>query len=379
MTQALAGPFSTMLLADMGADVVKVERPRGDMSRHSNPYAEDDQERAFGGYFASVNRNKRSIVLDLEQEADRDIFLRLVPRYDAVVENYRAGVMEGFGAGYEALRELNPRLVYGAIRGFGDPRTGLSPYADWPAFDVVAQAMGGVVSMTGTLDGDVLKVGPSIGDLYPATLMALGLTAALLHARESGEGQFVDVAMYDSIMALCEAIVYRYSYAGIVTTPMGNSHAQLTPFDIYPTADGHIAIAAPTPKHWELLCAVMDRMDLAEDERTYSNNHRVANAAFVRETMSAWTCTLPTAEIVRLLGGIVPVGPVNNAADLFADPHVAAREMLVAVDHPGASRPMVLPGTPIKFATTPGGIYRRPPRIGEHRDEILAELEGDTP
>lgn len=375
LTHALAGPFCTMLLADLGADVVKVEPPQGDFSRYSFPFVPGDEEKAFGGYFASINRNKRGLMLDLDDASARATLARLIDGADAVVENFRAGVMERWGLGYEALHERNPRLVYGAIRGFGDPRTGESPYANWPAFDVVAQAMGGVVSMTGSADGQVMKVGPSIGDLYPGTMAALGIVAALLHAKTTGQGQFVDVSMYDALVALCEAAVYRYSYRGIVTKPAGNSHPQLSPFDIYPTADGHCAIAAPTPNHWALLCAFMGRPELIHDARTESNNDRVANQEFVREVLTGWTSAYTTAELVELLGGKVPVGPVNDAAALFADPHLAARQMLVAVDHPGSARPVVLPNSPIKYSETPGGVYRRAPRLGEHNADVLAELD----
>jgi crotonobetainyl-CoA:carnitine CoA-transferase CaiB-like acyl-CoA transferase len=375
LTQALAGPFCTMFLGDMGADVIKVEPPHGDPARFSHPFMEEDEEHALGGYFASTNRNKRGIVLDFAKEEDRQALLRLAETADVVVENYRAGVMDRLGLSYEALRARNPRLVYAAIRGFGDPRTGASPYVDWPAYDPIGQAMGGVVSMTGTADGQVLKVGPSIGDLYPGTLAALAIVSALFHARATGEGQFVDVAMVDAVMALAEAAVYRYSYRGVVTKPMGNSHPQLSPFDIYPTKDGHCAIAAPGPTHWALLCAAIDRVDLIEDERTVSSRERVENAAMVRAIIGEWTAARTTAEVVEALGGVVPVGPVNDAPALFASPHVRAREMLVAVDHPGSPRPGVLPGSPMKFAATPAGIYRPPPRLGEHTEEVLREID----
>ncbi|MGB4861700.1 MAG: CoA transferase [Tepidiformaceae bacterium] len=374
-TRALAGPFCTMLLADLGADVVKIEPPEGDFSRYSEPYPEGDTERAFGGYFASINRNKRGVMLDLKEEGSLDKVLALVDGADAVVENFRVGIMDRLGLSYETLRERNPRLVYAAIRGFGDPRTGTSPYADWPSYDVVAQAMGGIVSMTGTEDGQVLKVGASVGDLYPGTIAALGIVSALLHARTTGQGQFLDVSMVDAVTALCEAAVYRYTYAGKITRPLGNSHPQLTPFDVYQTADGFCAIAAPTQNHWALLCAYMDRADLIHDPRTLSNLDRVANAAFVKETVSGWTRARTTAEIIEILGGAVPVGPVNDAEALFNDPHLRSREMLVAVDHPGSPRPVVLPNSPIRFTETPSGIYRRPPKLGEHNDEVFAEID----
>lgn len=374
LTRALAGPFCTMLLADLGADVIKVEPPEGDFSRFSEPYPEGDSEKAFGGYFASINRNKRGVMLDLKAPGALDSLLELIDGADAVVENFRVGIMDRLGLSYETLRARNPRLVYAAIRGFGDPRTGASPYAEWPAYDVVAQAMGGIVSMTGTDDGQVLKVGASVGDLYPGTMAALGIVSALLHAKLTGEGQFLDVSMYDAITALCEAAVYRYTYAGIVTKPTGNSHPQLTPFDVYPTADGFCAIAAPTQNHWALLCAAIERADLIHDPRTVSNKDRVQNAGFVKETVGAWTAARTTAQVVAELSGSVPVGPVNNAEALFNDPHLKARNMLVAVDHPGSPRPVVLPNSPIHFSATPSGIYRRPPKLGEHNDEVFAEL-----
>jgi crotonobetainyl-CoA:carnitine CoA-transferase CaiB-like acyl-CoA transferase len=375
LTRALAGPFCTMLLADLGADVVKIESPEGDIPRFGGPFTHDDKDRFFGGYFGSINRNKRGIVLNLKEDADRERLLQLVDGADVLVENFRSGVMDDLGLSYEVLHERNPRLVYAAIRGFGDPRTGKSPYGDWPAYDVVAQAMGGVVSATGTDDGVMCRVGPSVGDIYPATVAALGITAAVHHARETGEGQFMDVSMYDAVVALCEALVYRYSFAGMVTVPTGNSHPQLSPFDIYPSSDGACAIAAPTPNHWERLCRFMDREDLLTDERTLTNRERVANAPFVRETISSWTKGHTTAELVDLLAGEVPVGPVNNAADLFDDPHVRARQMLVAVDHPGADRPVVYTNSPIRYTATPTGIYRRAPKLGEHNEEVFRELD----
>jgi crotonobetainyl-CoA:carnitine CoA-transferase CaiB-like acyl-CoA transferase len=375
VTRALAGPFSTMLLADLGADVIKVEPPEGDLPRFGGPFTLDDTERSVSGYFGSINRNKRGVMLDLKDEANREKFLRLCDSADALVENLRAGVMDRLGFSYEALAARNPRLVYAAIRGFGDPRTGESPYVDWPAFDVVAQAVSGVVSITGTEDGQTVRVGPSIGDLYPATLAAVGLVSAVLSARETGKGQFLDVAMYDALVALCEAVVYRYSYTGMITRPTGNSHPQLSPFDIYPTADGGCAIAAPTDNHWAILCDLMGRPDLLTDERSLTNRERVANAAFICQTMSAWTAQHTTAQLVELLGGQVPVGPVNSAPDLFEDPHLRVREMLVAVDQPGGARPVVFANTPIKLTGTPGGVYRRAPRLGEHNEEIFAELD----
>lgn len=199
LTAALSGPFCTMLLADLGADVIKVEPPTGDFTRSGGPFTAGDTERNYGGYFPSVNRSKRSIVLDLQQESDRDTLKELVRGADVVVENFRVGVLDRLGIGYDDLAAINPRIVYGAVRGFGDPRTGESPYATWPAFDVVDRAMSGLVASTGEPGSFGTRVGPSIGDTYPATLLALGIVSAVHEARRSGAGQFVDVAMYDSL------------------------------------------------------------------------------------------------------------------------------------------------------------------------------------
>ncbi|MDY7105536.1 MAG: CoA transferase [Actinomycetota bacterium] len=375
LTQALAGPYCTMILADLGADVIKAEAPKGDLPRFLPPFTETDGERAFGGYFASINRNKRGITLDLKDPTDRDRCLRLIDGADVVVENFKAGVMERLGLGYEALAERNPALVYGAIRGFGDPRTGTSPHAQWPAFDIVAQAMGGLISCTGTADGERVASGPSVGDLYPATMCAVGILAALHHARMTGEGQFVDVAMMDAVMALCESVTWRYSYEGEVQAPRGSAHPSISPFEVFPTADGQCAIAAPTPAQWAHLCRTVGREDLIEDERTRTSPRRSANRELVHEVLSSWTSARTTDDVVAALAGHVPVGPVNDAPALFRSEHVRSREMLVAVDHPGSERPVVTANTPIRFTRTGTGVYRRAPKLGEHTDEVLAELE----
>ena len=281
LTQALAGPYCTMLLADLGADVIKVEPPAGDMSRGIGPYPADRKGCDYGGYFASVNRNKRSIVLDIKTDADRDTFFRLVETADAVVENAKTGVMDRAGISYERLREIKPALVYAAIRGFGDPRTGASPYADWPAFDIVAQSMGGLVAVTGPQGGGGYKAGPAVGDIYPGTLAALGVVSAIHAARRTGQGQFLDVAMYDAVLALCEMIVYSYSGAGVVREPGGNGTPVLCPFDIFPTRDGAVAIAAPGENHWKILCDAIGRPELV-DRRSHAQRQPARRKCGIR-------------------------------------------------------------------------------------------------
>ena len=251
--------------------------------------------------------------------------------------------------------------------------TGESPYADWPAFDIVAQSMGGMVGTTGPTGSRGMPCGASVGDLFPGTLAALGIVSAVHAARRTGAGQFVDVAMYDAVLLLCENIVYKYSAAGRVEHPKGFGHPALCPFDIYETRDGAAAIAAPTEPLWKLLCDIIGRPELVDDARSCTVFERVANRDFVNTALLSWTRSRTTQEVVAALARHVPVGPVNTAADFFADPHARVRGMLVEVETPGNNRPITLAGPAIKFTGTPSGIYRRPPRFGEHTEEVLAE------
>ncbi|NHN48920.1 CoA transferase [Halostella sp. JP-L12] len=368
LTQVLAGPYCTMLLADMGADVVKIERPGGDLIRSNPPFAEDPEEEAYGGYFQSVNRGKRSLELDLGADEDREAFLDLVERADVVVENYRAGTMEKFDLGYETLKKRNPEIIYSAIRGFGDPRTGETHRQGQPSFDLVAQALGGVMEITGREDGPPTKVGPGIGDLFTAALNAVGILAAVHHRERTGEGQFVDTGMYDAIVSLCERTVYQYSYTGESPTRQGNSHPTLFPYNAFETADGHVVVAAFGDNHWESLCESMDRPDLAADYPDPGS--RLRNRDDLRKTIAAWTAERTTDAVVDALDGI-PVAPVQNTADIFADPHVRDREMLVDVEQPGADERVTVAGSPIKMTETPPAPDGRAPLLDEHRDEIL--------
>ena len=375
LTQMLAGPFATMLLADLGADVIKVEPPEGDAIRRQGPFLPDDELRAYGGYFQSINRNKRSIKLDLKSVEDRELLLRLVERADVLMENYRVGVMDRFGLSYETLHERNPRLVYTAVRGFGDPRTGASPYREWPSFDVVAQAMGGLMGITGPGPGEPTKVGAGVGDIFPAALAAVGTLAALLHARQTGQGQFVDVAMYDGVLALCERIVYQHSYLGVIPGPEGNGHPLLCPFDAFPARDGWVTIAAPWDHQWRLLCQLIGRPELADDDHYATNEARSRHGGDVRRIVGEWTATRTRNEIVGLLGGLIPAGPVNTIEAIFADPHVAARNMLIELEQPGAARSVTVAGTPIKMTGTPPHPHRRAPLLDEDAQDILRSID----
>jgi crotonobetainyl-CoA:carnitine CoA-transferase CaiB-like acyl-CoA transferase len=374
LTQILAGPFCTQMLADHGAEVIKVEPPQGDETRRNGPYRADDALRAHGGYYASANRNKRGIAIDLKSEQGREILFKLIDTADAVVENYRSGVMDRLGLSYEVLAARNPKIVYAAIRGFGDARTGASPYSDWPAFDIVAQAMGGVMGITGPDAETPLKVGPGIGDLVPALMAAFGVVIALLEARASGKGQFVDVAMVDGIAALCERIIHQYAFTGVVPRPEGNRHPLLCPFGLFRCKNGWATIGAPQPVFWRHLCLAMGRPELIEDPNFSSNAARLARRDEVYDIVEDFTKRHTKAELSAMIGGKVPFGPVYDVSEIFEDPHFRARDMLVEVEQPGSAAPVTIAGVPVKLSRTPGGVRRRAPLLGEDTDAILASL-----
>ena len=369
LTQVLAGPYCTMLLADMGADVVKIERPGGDLIRPNPPFAEDPEAEPYGGYFQSVNRGKRSIALDLGDEGDREDFLSLVEQADVVVENYRAGTMESFDLGYETLTEHNPELIYSSIRGFGDPRTGESPRQGQPSFDLIAQALGGVMDITGPEDGPPTKVGPGVGDIFTAALNCSGILAAVHHRERTGEGQFVDTSMYDAMISLCERSIYQYSYTGEAPSRRGNAHPTLFPYNAFEAADGHVVIAAFNDRHWRNLCESMGRPDLAAEYDTATD--RLRNRDRLRDEIAAWTRDRSADAIVEELEGSVPSAPVHDTADVFADEHPYAREMLVEVDQPGADQTVTIAGSPIKMSETNPEPGERAPMLDEHREELL--------
>ncbi|MGE0542954.1 MAG: CaiB/BaiF CoA transferase family protein [Dehalococcoidia bacterium] len=379
LTHALAGPFCTMVLADLGADVLKVEPLHGDGTRKMGPFAPDDAIKAFGGYFNSVNRNKRSIVIDLQQPEGKAILRRLIAGADVLVENYRAGVMDRLGFSFESLHAEFPRLVYACVRGFGDPRTGdasvpESPYAAWPAFDVVAQAMGGLTGVTGPGPEQPMNAGAPMGDLGPALFAAVGILAAVRHAEHTGRGQLIDVAMYDGVLALCERIIYLHSYTGVVAGPVGAGNPQICPFDAFPTRDGWVTIAAPGERHWGYLCDIIGRPELGTDPGYATNAARVQRANEVRQIVRDWTTSQTTAEVVEVLGGIVPCGPINTVEDILADPHVARRQMIAHVEQPGSGTPVAIANSPVKMTETPGTVRRRAPLLGEHTDDVLLGL-----
>ena len=372
LTQMLAGPYGTMILADHGAQVIKVEPFDGDMTRRGGPYRDDDAQKVLGGYFQSIDRNKLSVCLDLKTEAGCAALKALVRDADAVTENFRAGVMERLGVGYEVLREVNPRLVYGALRGFGDRRTGASPYVDWPAFDVVAQAMGGLMAITGHDAATPTKVGPGVGDIVPGIMLAFGVLAAIHHARRTGEGQFVDVSMVDAVLAVCERMVWQHSVQGLTPGPEGNHHPFLCPFGMFPASDGFITVAAQQDSFFEILCEAVGAQAMLADPRFAKHTDRSENRHAAIEALGRHTRQFTKAELMDRLGGRIPFGPVMNIADIEADPHFAARQMIAEVEQPGSS-PVRVAGVPIKMTLTPGGVHARAPLLGEHtRDQLKA-------
>jgi crotonobetainyl-CoA:carnitine CoA-transferase CaiB-like acyl-CoA transferase len=372
LTHMLAGPYATMLLADFGAEVVKIEPHQGEFIRRSGPFVSEQD--AYGGYFASVNRNKSSMCMDLKSPEGREIFLKLVASSDALIENFRVGVMERLGFPFEFLREVNPRLVYGCIRGFGDPRTGRSPYVEWPAYDVIAQAMGGLMEITGEPDGQPMKTGPGLGDIFPASLLVNGVLAALLDARSTGKGRFVDVAMYDAMVSLCERLVYQHSFTGEVPTRLGNAHPFFAPFGIYHAKDGWIAIAAPSDELWETLATIMGRSDLTGDHPFARSVERTAARDEIVGLVSDWTALHTVDALKELLGGRIPFGPVQTVEQIVTDEHVAARRMVREMAHPASGARVHIAGQPVKFDTPYEAEPSAAPLLGADTDRILADL-----
>lgn len=368
-TWALAGPFATMQLADLGAEVVKVEHPgTHEKERGFGPYYE-----GISTFFFSPNRGKKGIAIDLKAEEGRMLVRRLAGAADVLVENFRPGTMDRLGLGYGALRETNPRLIYAALSGFG--QTG--PYSRLPAVDAVAQAMGGTMSLNGERGGPPLRVGVSIGDMVGGLYLALGILAALRARDVTGEGQLLDVALMEAQMALCENAIVRHSAFGEHPTRQGSRHALVAPFQPFETADGWIVIA--NVKDWELFCAVIGRDDLAVDERFRTNRGRLEHVDALEVELTRTLRGRTTDEWFALLeaADVCSVGKVNSIADLFDDPHVAARGMLVDIPLPyGLSGSLKLPNSPIRLSMTPPVVGRPMPEHGGDTAEVLQRWAG---
>jgi formyl-CoA transferase len=360
LTRILAGPLCTMMLGDMGADVIKVEPPgTGDSSR-----------RSMGtGAFLAVNRNKRSVALDLKDAAHREAFLRLADGADVVLENNLPGVAARLGVDAETLRARNPRLVYASISGFG--QTG--PYAQRAGYDLIAQGLSGVMSVTGEPDGDPIKCGIPVGDLSAALFCAVGILSALAARERTGEGQVVDTSLFEGALALSIWETAELWATGRAPGKLGSAHRLTAPYQALRTADGHLTVAGNTQPQWEKLCAVIGREELVDDARFTTNADRMANRPqLVAELEAALAADTTDAWVARLEEAGIAAGPIHDYAEVFADPHTRAREMEVTVEHPEEGTVRGL-GIPVKLSATPGSVRRAAPLLGEHTAEVLRE------
>ena len=371
LTWVLSGPFGSMILCDLGADVVKVERPPwGDVARTTGPHINGES-----AYFFSINRGKRSIAVDLKTAIGRDLFLRLAERVDVVMENFTPGTMDALGLGYATLRGRNPRLIYAATSGFG--QTG--PDRLRPALDIVVQGMGGVMSITGEPGGPPVRPGLSLGDISAGMFTAIGVLSALHERERSGEGQMVDISMLDCQIAILENAIVRYFATGQVPQPLGTRHPAATPFQAFPTRDGYmvLALAWGVPNQWELFCALIGRAELINDARFETSALRTRNHAALEPILNDALRERDTAEWIREFDAIgLPCGPLNNIAEAVAQAQVQARDMLVPLDHPRVGRTLTVPNTPVKLSRTPGGVRGLPPDVGEQTADVLREWLG---
>jgi crotonobetainyl-CoA:carnitine CoA-transferase CaiB-like acyl-CoA transferase len=369
-SRVLVGPFCTMQLGDLGADVVKVERPgTGDQTRGWHPPTYGDSETS--AYYLSVNRNKRSITLDLSSERGRDVFRDLASEADVLVENFRVGAMESWDLGYEDLREVNEDLVYCSITGYGE----WGPYRDRPAYDLIMQAEGGTMSITGEEGGAPVRVGVAIADIGAGMYATQAILSALLRRELSGSGgQKIDVSLLDGQVAWMSYMASYYFATGDPPGRMGSKHPTIAPYQAFPTRDGYAVVAVPSQNLWPKFCAALGREDLADDARFATNADRVDNREALDAVLEAETREYTTDELVALLEAAgVPAASVRDMAEVFDHPQVQAREMRQTVDHPRIGR-ISMPGSPMNFSETPTAVRRHPPDLGEHTAEILAEL-----
>ncbi len=369
LTRVLAGPFSTMVMADMGARVIKVEIPgQGDDSRHFGPFVGGKSS-----YFSSLNRGKESIALDLRADADRALFRRLVARADVLVENYRAGAMDRLGFGWEALHAEFPGLIYAAVSGFGHS----GPYRTRPAYDMVVQAMGGIMSVTGSEGGPPTRVGTSVGDITAGLFGLSGVLAALYQREKTGVGVKVDVAMLDCQVAILENALARYFASGATPGPIGNRHPSITPFDAFATATDPVVIAAGNDSLFATLCRVLDRPDLPADGRFADNAGRSAHHVALKAELESALAARPAVEwLARFEEAGIPAGPINDVGQVVADAQIGARNMIVSADDPEAGI-LKMAGNPVKSPAWEDPATRTPaPALDGDRAAILAWLDG---
>ncbi len=372
LTRVLAGPYCTMVLADLGARVIKVESPHGgDDARHFGPFVKTPDGGQKSAYFMSLNRGKESIALDLKDHGDKQILESLLASADIVIENYRPGTMEKLGFGWDRLHREFPRLIYAAASGFGHS----GPYSKRPAYDLVVQGMGGVISLTGHPGGDPTRVGTSIGDITAGLFTSIGINAALYHRQSSGQGMKIDVAMLDCQVAILENAIARYAATGDIPGPIGARHPSITPFDAFKAADGDFIIAAGNDGLFARLCDAIDRPELAADPLFTTNNGRCANQQTLKDrlqrtltgnTVNHWLAVLEAAG--------VPCGPINDVSQILTDPQVLARNMVVSAEDARAGS-LKMAGNPIKMSTFDDPEARDPaPELDGDRAKILSGL-----
>jgi crotonobetainyl-CoA:carnitine CoA-transferase CaiB-like acyl-CoA transferase len=367
LAQIMAGPTCGMLLADMGADVIKVEKlPGGDDTRS---YTEPSI-RGESAAFMILNRNKRGIAVNLKRPGGLEVVKRLLADADVVTENYRKGTLEKLGLGYDVLQALNPRLIYCAVSGYG--RTG--PYADKGGFDLIAQGFAGIMSITGEPGGPPAKSGTSIADINAGILAALGIVSALVSRATTGRGQMVETSLMEAAIQQTYWQSAIFFATGVNPGPTGSAHILTAPYQAFPTQDGWINVGGANQSNWERIVKVIGRPELADDPRFRTNGDRMKNLAALTPLIAERLKARSSAEWIREFEAAgVPVGPVNKIGEMLADPQVAAREMVLEVDHSRAGRVKAL-GMPIKFSETPGKVVRAAPLLGEHTREILAGL-----
>jgi crotonobetainyl-CoA:carnitine CoA-transferase CaiB-like acyl-CoA transferase len=366
LTQVMAGPFCGQVLADMGADVVKVEPPGGDSTRGSLGFRMRGEDTAA---FLAVNRNKRSLVLDLKSASHQAVLHRLVRDADVVLENYRPGVASRLGADWDTLCELNPKLIYASVSGFG--QTG--PYAQRPGYDLIAQGLSGVMSVTGQPGGDPVKCGIPIGDLSAGLFCAVAILSAVVARERTGRGQRIDTSLFEGALALSIWETAELWATGRVPQPLGSAHRLTAPYQALRTRDGHITVGGNNEKLWERLCGAIGRPELIDDPRFISNDARMEHRAeLVRELEAALAGRGTDDWVAALIEAGVPCGPIHDYRQVFEDPHTQARDMEVRLEHPVEGEIRAL-GIPVKMSDTPGAIRRPAPLLGEHTDEVLRE------
>ncbi len=376
LTRAMAGPYCTMMLGDLGADVIKVERPgHGDESRGwgppfvAQPYGPYPGESA---YFLSANRNKRSITVNLKSPEGQEIVRHLATLSDVFVENFRTGVLDGMGLGYDHLRSANPRLVYCSISGYG--RTG--PYADRPGYDAVIQAEGGFMGITGPEEGPPSRAGMPIVDITTGMFAATAILAALRARDVTGEGQLLDVSLLDSQVALLTNIASNYLVGGEGHRRLGNAHPNIAPYEAFPARDRWFILAAGNERLWAILCDVIGQPDLKDDPRFSDNNARVTNRPALRQVLDAAFQARDADEwLAEFHQAGLPCGPINTVPEVFAHPQARARDLVLEADHPTAGT-VWFPGFPYKLSHTPAAVRHPPPLLGQHTDQVLQELLG---